>query len=171
MLSITRALIYAVLCAAASNAAVQGIGQSLQVGKPDNIRLKQDAVQYLFPEQVTVPAGKSTAIELHFRVAPGLHVNSHAPKDESLTPTVLSIPVESGVKLDGATYPQGTEYVLPVDPQTKLIVYTGDFAIQAHITAVPGDHLVEAKLRYQACDQTLCMPPKTATVAIDVIGK
>jgi hypothetical protein len=30
---------------------------------------------------------------------------------------------------------------------------------------------VEAKLRYQACDQTQCMPPKTITVPIDIVAK
>ena len=167
----TRVLLGAVCCTAVWSAAVQGIGQSLQLGKSDGLHLKQEPVQYLFPEQITAPAGKSTAVTLHFRVASGLHINSHSPHDESLIPTALSIPAESGVKLDSATYPQGADFILPADPQTKLIVYTGDFAIQAHITAAPGDHLVQAKLRYQACDQTQCMPPKTATVAIDVIGK
>jgi hypothetical protein len=167
----SQALICAVCFTAGSCAAVQGISQSLQLGKSDRLPLKQEAVQYLYPEQITAPAGKSTAVTLHFRVAPGLHINSHSPKDESLIPTAFSIPAESGVKLDTAAYPQGTDFILPADPETKLIVYTGDFAIQAHITASPGDHLVEAKLRYQACDQTQCMPPKTATVAIDVIGK
>jgi hypothetical protein len=37
--------------------------------------------------------------------------------------------------------------------------------------ATTGNHLVEARLRYQACDQNACMPPKTITVPIDVIGK
>jgi DsbC/DsbD-like thiol-disulfide interchange protein len=167
----SRALLSVVCCTVVISAAVQGISQSLQLGKSDPLPLKQQAVQYLYPEQVTAPAGKSTAVTLHFRVAPGLHINSHSPKDESLIPTAFSIPSESGVKLDAAIYPQGTDFILPADPDTKLIVYTGDFAIQAHITASPGDHLIEAKLRYQACDQTQCMPPKTATVAIDVIGK
>ena len=53
----------------------------------------------------------------------------------------------------------------------KLSVYTGEFVVQARIKAAPGDHLVEAKLRYQACDRNACMPPKTITAAIDVIGK
>jgi hypothetical protein len=60
---------------------------------------------------------------------------------------------------------------LPADPKTKLNVYTGEFVIQARIVSTPGNHLVEAKLRFQACDQTQCMPPKTIPVAIDVIGK
>lgn len=162
-----RALCSAVVCFAV----MRGVGQSSLLDKPNRSVLNQESVQYLYPEQVTVPAGKSTVVALHFRVAPGLHVNSHSPKDESLIPTALSIPAESGVKLDAATYPQGTDFTLPAEPQNKLSVYTGDFAIQAHITAAPGDHLVEAKLRYQACDQQQCMPPKTAIVAIDVIGK
>ena len=60
---------------------------------------------------------------------------------------------------------------LPSDPKTKLSVYTGEFTIQARIVATPGNHLVQAKLRYQACDQNQCLPPKTITVPIDVIGK
>jgi hypothetical protein len=75
------------------------------------------------------------------------------------------------VRLDGAVYPPGTEFALPLDPKTKLSVYSGEFIIQARIVATAGDHLVEARLRYQACDNNACMPPKTITAAIDVIGK
>jgi hypothetical protein len=129
------------------------------------------AVQYLFPEQITVPAGKSTPVALHFRVAPDLHINSHTPKDEYLIPTTLSIPAASGVRLAAAVYPTGEDFTLPLDPNNKLSVYTGEFTIQARIVASRGDHLVEANLRYQACDRNACMPPKTITVPIDVIGK
>jgi hypothetical protein len=162
-----RALCITAVCCAA----VQGIAQSPLLDKPDHSALKQESVQYLYPEQLTIPAGKSTAVALHFRVASGLHINSHAPKDQFLIPTALTIPAESGVKLESASYPQGTDFTLPSDPQAKLSVYTGEFAVQTRITAAPGDHLVQAKLRYQACDQQQCMPPKTATVAIDVVGK
>ena len=132
---------------------------------------KAEAVQYLYPEQITVPAGKATPVAMHFRVAQGLHINSHAPKDEFLIPTVLSIPAPSGVRLEAADYPAGTEFELPVEPGTKLVVYTGEFTIQARIVAQPGDHMVEARLHYQACDQNACLPPKTIKVPIDVIGK
>jgi len=130
-----------------------------------------DSVQYLFPEQVSVPAGKSTPVTLHFRIAQGLHINSHAPRQEELIPTTFSIPDGAGVRLDKAIYPVGSDFSLPFDPTTKLSVYTGEFTIETQIVAAPGDHLVEAKLRYQACSQTVCMPPKTIPVTIDVIGK
>jgi hypothetical protein len=130
-----------------------------------------DSVVYLFPEQVTVPAGKSSPIVLHFRVAPGLHINSHTPSDDYLIPTTFSIPVGAGARLDAAKYPAGAEITLPIDPTTKLSVYTGDFVIDARIIAAVGNHLVEGKLHYQACDRNECLPPKTITVPIDVIGR
>jgi len=132
---------------------------------------KAEAVEYLYPEQVTVPAGKSSAVTLHFRIQQNLHINSHTPREQYLIPTVFSIPESSGVRLASATYPAGDDYTLPVDPSEKLLVYSGEFTIQARIVATPGDHLVEANLHYQACDQNACMPPKTITVPIDVVGR
>jgi hypothetical protein len=142
-----------------------------QSDMPERSILKGAAVEYLFPEQVTVVAGKVSDVTLHFRIGPGLHINSHTPKDEFLIPTTFSIPDGSGVRLNNATYPVGTDITLPLDPSTKLSVYTAEFTIQARIVATAGNHLVEGKLHYQACDKNACMPPKTIPVAIDVIGK
>jgi hypothetical protein len=142
-----------------------------QADDPGRSILRGAAVEFLYPEQVTVPAGKPSDVTLHFRIAPGLHINSNKPKEDNLIPTVFSIPESSGVRLEEASYPAGSDFALPLDPSTKLSVYTGEFAIQARIAATPGNHLVEAKLRYQACDRSECFPPRTIPVAIDVIGK
>jgi Disulphide bond corrector protein DsbC len=132
---------------------------------------KASTVEYLFPEQISIPSGKASPVTLHFRIAQGFHINSHTPKEVYLIPTTFSIPADSGVQLASAIYPAGTEFTLPVDPDTKLSVYTGEFALQTHIVAARGNHLVNASLRYQACDNNACMPPKTITVPIDVIGQ
>jgi hypothetical protein len=153
---------------------VIGCGALLALGQADTESrsiLKGAAVEFMYPEQVTVAAGKASDVALHFRVAPGMHINSHAPKDDYLIPTTFSIPDSADVKLEAANFPEGSEFVLPLDPQTKLSVYTGEFVIQARIVAAAGNHLVEAKLHYQACDKNICLPPKTIPVAIDVIGK
>jgi cytochrome c biogenesis DsbD-like protein len=142
-----------------------------QVDSASRLLLNGSAVEYLFPDQVTVAAGKASDVVLHFRISQGLHINSHTPKDEYLIPTTFSIPDGLGVKLEEASYPAGTEFTLPADPATKLNVYTGEFVIQARIVAEAGNHLVEAKLHFQACDKSVCFPPKTIPVAIDVIGK
>ncbi len=129
------------------------------------------AVSYLFPEQFSAPAGKPTQVELHFRVAQGMHINSHAPSQEELIPTTFSIPKDAGARLLEASYPPGETMSLAADPGTKLSVYTGEFVIRARIVPQAGNHLVEAQLRYQACNQTQCLPPRTIAVPMDVIGK
>lgn len=160
------AAVTATLLTLAAIAAAQFVAKT-----PQHHAAKTEAVQYLFPEQITLPAGKASAVALHFRVAEGLHINSHNPKDDFLIPTVFSIPNSTGVKLDSATYPDGAMITLAADPTTKLSVYTGDFIISTRLVATAGNHLVQGKLHYQACDQEQCMPPKDIAVAIDVIGK
>lgn len=164
-MGIVRTISALVLFSAAAYGQVQESATAGRTGA------KVAAVQYLYPEQVTVQAGKATPVALHFRIKDGLHINAHETKEEFLIPTVLSIPDSAGVRLESADYPAGKEFVLPVDPSTKLIVYTGEFTIQAKFVAQPGNHMVEAKLRYQACDDNACLPPKTITVPIDVVGK
>jgi hypothetical protein len=145
--------------------------QSPLADSPNRSILHGAAVEYLFPEQITVPAGKPSPVALHFRIAQGFHINSHKPKEDYLIPTSFSVPEDSGVRLESTGYPDGADFTLPLDPSTKLSVYTGEFTIQAHIVVQSGNHLVQASLRYQACDKNACMPPKTITVPIDVIGQ
>lgn len=165
------------ICAAVAALGLSAIAASAQIVPTDDghrqSAAKVDAVAYLFPEQVTVVAGRASAVALHFRVAPGLHINSHTPSGDSLIATTFSIPADAGVRLNAARYPAGAEITLAVDsgPGNRLSVYTGEFVVQAQIVSARGDHLVEAKLRYQACDNRECMPPRTITVPIDVIGK
>jgi hypothetical protein len=146
-------------------------GQSSLIGGAGRVAAKRAAVEYLYPEQVTVPAGRPSTVVLHFRIAPGLHINSHTPRENELIPTTFSIPEGAGVRLEGAVYPPGTEFQQSQDARTKLSVYAGEFAVQARLVAMAGSHLVEAKLRYQACDHNACMPPRTITAAINVVGK
>jgi hypothetical protein len=132
---------------------------------------KNQSVVYLFPEQVTIHAGKPSAVDLHFRVAPGLHINSHTPSDKFLIATTFSVAGSDGVELAAASYPAGESMTLASDPSTRLSVYTGEFVIHAQIVSAAGNHLAQGKLHYQACDRNQCMPPKTITVPIDVIAQ
>jgi hypothetical protein len=129
------------------------------------------SVTYLFPEQISIPAGKSTAVDLHFRVADGLHINSHNPREKSLIPTNLAVVEQDGFKVSAVDFPAGTDYSFAFDPKEKLSVYTGEFVLRAHLMAPAGEHLLEGALRYQACNSNSCYPPKTIPVAVDVIAK
>lgn len=128
-------------------------------------------VQFLYPEQVTVAADKSAVVDLHFRVNNGLHINSHTPSAKSLIATQLLVNEPSGVNVATVDFPPGSEYSPAFDPSQKLSVYTGEFVLHAHVTARAGQHLVQALLRYQACDANSCYPPRTAPVALSVVAR
>ena len=128
-------------------------------------------VAFLFPEQISIPAQKSTAVDLHFRVSDGLHINSHTPREKTLIPTNLAVVEQDGLKVSVVDFPPGTDYSFAFEPSEKLSVYTGDFTLRAHITVSSGEHLMQGALRYQACDSKSCYPPKTIPVTVDVIAK
>ena len=50
-------------------------------------------------------------------------------------------------------------------------MYTGEFVLHAHLTAQPGEHLLQGGLRYQACDANSCMPPHTIPVSVTVVAQ
>jgi hypothetical protein len=132
---------------------------------------KAQAVQYLFPEQVSVAAGKDAVINLHFKVNDGMHINSHTPRDKYLIATRLVVAEIPGMKIGPVEFPAGADYALAATPNDKLSVYTGEFVIHAHIQAAAGQHMFEGALRYQACDTNSCYPPRETPVAVDVIAK
>jgi hypothetical protein len=132
---------------------------------------KKAAVTYLFPEQVTIPAGKPSPVDLHFKVADGLHVNSHEPHAEDFIPTTLNVSDNTEVRLAAATFPPGKDFSFAINPQEKLSVYTGEFTVHATFIASEGEHLVQGTLHYQACNNAACFPPRSIPVVLDVIAK
>src|ERR1700721_3375974 len=134
----------------------------LQLVKNQAFALPADSpVAFLSPAQVTVPAHRNTQIDLHFRVANGFHINSHAPLDKLLIPARLAIVEAPGLNVTAVDFPPGTDYDLQVAPREKLSVYTGEFVLHAHVTAQPGEHTLQGGLHYQACDASSCLPPHT----------
>jgi hypothetical protein len=129
------------------------------------------AVQFLYPEQVNVAARHAAQIDLHFRVSDGLHINSHTPLEKSLIPARLAVVEAPGLNVTAVDFPPGTEYALQLAPRDKLSVYTGEFVLHAHLTAQPGEHLLQGALRYQACDSNSCMPPHSIPVAVTVVAQ
>jgi len=127
-----------------------------------------DAVQFLAPTQITIPARHPAQIDLHFRIADGFHINSHNPTEKTLIPARLAVVEAPGLNVTAVDFPLGTEYAFRFAPKEKLSVYTGEFVLRAHLTAQPGEHELAAGLHYQACDASACMPPHTIPVNITV---
>jgi hypothetical protein len=124
----------------------------------------------LLTDSVQVAAGKPQQVELQFRVLPGFHINSHAPKDELLLATTLSF--EPGaVHERHEVYPDGVAFHLRIGSGETLSVYQNDFRIGVEIAAPRGASTMEGVLHYQACDEAACYPPRTLPVKIAVIGR
>jgi hypothetical protein len=121
---------------------------------------------------VTAPRASQTMVSLNFRVAPGFHINSNAPKSEFLIPTALKMDVPTDIVLGKIAYPEGKDVSFPFSPDEKLNVYSGDFIINVAVhplhAVVPGKYVMHGTLRYQACDNAQCFPPKTLPVSFDV---
>lgn len=121
---------------------------------------------------VTAPRTAQTEVSLNFRVAPGFHINSNAPKSEFLIPTKLSMDVPTDIALGKIDYPPGKDVSFPFSPDEALNVYTGDFTVTVTVhplkSVVPGKYVMHGLLRYQACDNAQCFPPKTLPVSFDV---
>lgn len=127
-------------------------------------------VQFLYPQQVRVKAGRPDTVNLHFRIASGLHINSHTPSQKSLIRTELNAPAPAGVRIAAVSFPPGMPYAFAADPSQKLSVYSGELVVSLRIVAQRGNHLIQGSLRYQACDMNTCFPPRNVPVAVDVIA-
>ena len=121
---------------------------------------------------VAAQRGAQTKVTLNFRVASGFHINSNAPKDEFLIPTALKMDLPTDIVLGKIEYPAGQDVRFPFSPESKLNVYSGDFTINLMVhpltSVVPGKYAMHGMLRYQACDNAQCFPPKTLPVSFDV---
>jgi len=122
--------------------------------------------------QVTATRTQQTMVSLDFRVASGFHINSNAPKSEFLIPTQLKMDLPTDIVLGKIEYPAGQDVAFPFSPDEKLSVYSGDFTIKVAVhplkSVVPGKYVMHGVLRYQACDNAQCFPPKSVPVSFDV---
>lgn len=100
----------------------------------------------------------------------GYHCNSDKPSDEYLIPLKLTW-------APGVLQPADVVYPKPELQKYSfsdkpLSVYTGDFQIvtkfKAPASAPAGPAILTAKLRYQACTNRMCLPPKTVDVSLPV---
>jgi hypothetical protein len=120
----------------------------------------------------TVPRAAQTMVNLNFRVPAGYHINSNTPKSEFLIPTSLRIDVPTDIILGKTEYPAGQDRSFPFSPDEALNVYSGDFTIAVGVhplhSVVPGKYVMHGVLRYQACDNAACYPPKNLPVSFEV---
>ena len=144
------------------------VAQEIQLGSASG---PHKAHVELLSDAVEVKAGEAQVVELRFRVQDGFHINSHTPKDELLIPTALQLNAASGMKIVDEQYPKGSTFRLPLDKTETLDVYQGEFRVSVRLVAPKGSSTLTGALKYQACDNAVCYPPKTLPVVVAVTGR
>lgn len=146
---------------------VAGFGLSALWASPTMILLPQGGSQVVTPRIYVslepVPRGREFQIAVVANIASEYHMNSHKPTDPYLIPTTLTPVLPSGFELLDTIYPNGHAEKFVFSPDKPLDVYTGSVTlrlrIQAKQDAALGTATIPMTLRYQACNQTTCLPP------------
>jgi hypothetical protein len=133
---------------------------------------KAPSITYFAPEITSVYRGHAADVQLQFRIASGFHINSNRPKQEYLKKTELKFDAPTDIAIVKVSYPEGEDRSFAFDPNEKLSVYTGDFAIGVSVrplkTVLPAKYAVHGTLKYQACDNAACYPPRQIPVSFEV---
>ena len=126
-------------------------------------------------ERDGVVAGTEVRAALEVKLPDGFHVQSDAPRDPALIPTVFTLEPPAGVSFAEIVYPTPTDFTL-IGTDEPLVVFDQEFAIGVRLALssdVPEGPLeLPARLRYQACDDTTCFAPTTAETSftLNVVG-
>ncbi len=98
-----------------------------------------------------------------------LHVNSSRPTSEYLIATSIRLSGANGARVSGVTYPRGVNRKFQFS-ETPLNVYEGTVRFPFTVT-VPANFKgrsisVRAVVRYQACTDEVCYPPKSREITL-----
>jgi thiol:disulfide interchange protein DsbD len=110
-----------------------------------------------------VPRGKEFKVAVVADIASGFHMNSHKPTDEYLIATTLKAELPAGFELIDTIYPKGKLEKFAFSPEHPLDVYSESVTLvlrlSAKSTVVLGPTEISMILRYQACNDSTCLPP------------
>jgi suppressor for copper-sensitivity B len=120
-------------------------------------------------DRTAYESGSTARVAALVAIEPGWHVNSHKPTFDYLIPTVLDLELPAGWPEETVQYPQHEMQTFAFADQ-PLAVYDGDVVILSEIR-VPegtpqGTFPIRGSLRYQACNDSQCLPPVTTTAEI-----
>jgi hypothetical protein len=119
-------------------------------------------------DKLTIHRGSTGEVKIKAQLQEGFHVNSNTPSEDYLIPLKLTWAKEP-LQADQVIYPkpQSEKYSFSATP---LSVFSGNFEIatrfKAPAEARNGPAIMSGKLRYQACNDHECLPPRTIDIAV-----
>jgi thiol:disulfide interchange protein len=116
----------------------------------------------------SVTRGKAARATVVLSIPGGLHVNSNRPASEYSVPTTVRA-TASGARVSAVSYPRGRNRKFSFSENT-INVYEGRATFGFNLT-VPatfrGNRVsVRVVVKYQACTDEVCYPPKSKEVTL-----
>jgi hypothetical protein len=117
------------------------------------------------PEKIAGKKNEVVTADFTLQLRNGYHVNSNIPADEYLIPLRFTWN-EGAAQAGEVTFPkpQMEKYQFSQKP---LSVFSGDFKAQTRFKLL-STGVVTGKLRYQACNDRACLPPRTVEIKVPV---
>lgn len=132
--------------------------------EPPNLASASEVVKpRIFVSLDPVSRGTEFKIAVVVGIASGFHMNSHKPSEDYLIATTLTPKLPAGFELIDTIYPKGQLQKFSFSPNQPLDVYTGSVTfllrLSAKAAAALGTSEIPMVLRYQACNDSTCLPP------------
>ena len=126
-------------------------------------------VNVVAPEKIVAKRNTTQPVEFTIQIRNGYHINSNTPADEYLIP--LRWTFEGPLTISEIAYPKPKMQTFPFS-QKPMSVYEGDVKTTAKVTvpakaAASSQHVI-GTLRYQACNDRMCLPPRTLEVKVPI---
>jgi thiol:disulfide interchange protein len=116
----------------------------------------------------TATRGKTVRATVVLNIPSGLHVNSNSPNSEYAIPTTVKV-TSGNARIGGVSYPRGRNRKFSFSEHT-INVYEGSATFRFNVT-VParfrGNRIsVRVVVRYQACTDEVCYPPRSKEMTL-----
>ena len=122
------------------------------------------------PAKVIAHAGQAVSSKIAVELLPGYHCNSNTPSEDYLIPLRLAW-LSGSLQVVEVVYPHPKMEKYAFSPK-PLSVFTGNFDIvtkfKVPADALAGETKLTGKLRYQACTDKLCLPPRSIDITLPV---
>jgi len=135
--------------------------------------LAQNSTQYVSVGELSKVAGKrgsAVQAKIPVTVKDGYHVNSNKPSEEYLIPLSLTWTSTGALEGGTVTYPKPAMQVFEFSEGKPISVYVGNIELVANFkvgaSAPAGPGIATGKLKYQACSNKACYPPKSIDVNV-----
>jgi thiol:disulfide interchange protein DsbD len=138
------------------------------VAQPGSIPAPSALVK-IAADPVTIAAGGQGTVKVRLTIAPSWHINANPPFPDYMIPTVVELAGTSGVRVGEAVYPQPHLVKLGFD-ESELFVYDGIAEVTVPVSvaasAAGGASELKGTLRFQACNDQVCLPPHNLPFAV-----